>query len=156
MKVFINIIFIFIFAGCGATQKTLSSDSLYLEPHVLSNSNSAPGWLAYGMALAAWEKEYLPDGSPDMFKREIYARETAAQMWKELKQNGESKSDPDLDILEAISDAGFMEEYLWIHFKQENWSNPGTLELDKFKKWSVANLVDHVPVSNTGVSVEQS
>ena len=43
-----------------------------------------------------------------------------------------SKSDPDLDILETISDAGFMDEYLWVYLKNDQWKNSGTLELEKF------------------------
>lgn len=139
--------------ACNATQPTKNEKQLYLDQNILANKNSAAGWLAYGMALAAWEPVYLEDGSPDYFKREVSARETAAQIWKELKQNDASKSDADLDILEIISDAGFMDEYLWVYLKDDKWVNPGTLELEKFGEWASKNLVGHIPVIETGVSV---
>ncbi len=139
--------------ACNATQPPKKESQLYLDQSVLSNKNSAAGWLAYGMALTAWEPVYLEDGSLDYFKREVSARETAAQIWKELKQNDASKSDADLDILETISDAGFMDEYLWIYLKDDQWKNPGTLELDKFSEWASKNLVNHNPGIKTGVSI---
>lgn len=147
------IVVIFFLSACNATQPAKKDNQLYLDQSVLSNKSSAAGWLAYGMALTAWEPVYLEDGSPDYFKREISARETAAQIWKELKQNDASKSDADLDILETISDAGFMDEYLWVYLKEDDWNDPGTLELEKFNEWASKNLISHVPVIETGVSV---
>lgn len=147
------ITFMVLLSGCSATQPAKEGKQLYLDQSVLSNKNSTAGWLAYGLALSAWKPVFLADGSPDYFNREVSAREIAAQIWKELKQNDASKSDPDLDILEAISDAGFMSEYLWIYLKVDTWKNPGTLELDKFKVWANEYLENHVPVKDTGVSV---
>lgn len=152
MSRILSIIILLLFV-CNAAQPAKQESQLNLDQNVLSNENSAAGWLAYGMALIAWEPVYLEDGSPDYFNREVSARETAAQIWKELKQNDSSKSDPDLDILETISDAGYMDEYLWVYLKDDRWKNPGTLELEEFMQWASDNLVNHVPVKETGISV---
>ena len=153
MSRILSIMIIIFLSACGATQPTKKGSQLNLDQNVLSNEKSAAGWLAYGMALTAWKPVYLEDGSPDYFSREVSARETAAQIWKELKQNDASKSDADLVILEIISDADFMDEYLWIYLKDDRWKDPGTLELEDFKRWASKNLINHVPVKETGVSV---
>ena len=147
------IILAFFLVGCNASQPTKKSVEIQLDRSILSDENSTSGWLAYGLALQSWEPEYLENGSPDLFKREIYARETASTIWKELKQNGSAQPDPDLDILEVISDAGYMAEYLWVYLKNSNWYETDDLELDLFQEWANENLKDHKPILDTGVSV---
>ena len=154
MKFLIVTIIIVSLMSCGTSQHTKSDFVVQTEKSVLSNENTSAAWLAYGLALIAWKPVFLSNGSPDFFQREIYARETTAQIWKELKQNGKVP-DANLDALEKIKDADFMPEYLWVYIRKEDWFNPGNLRLQEFKQWAVLNLVGHVPVLNPGVSVRE-
>lgn len=153
VKKYLCIYLIFFLVGCSTTEHAKKGSELYLDQSILTDDNSATGWLAYGLGLLAWEPVRLDDGRLDYFNREVFARQSAAQVWKELKQKKTSSPDKDLDALEIISDAGFMDEYLWLYFNEDGWVDPGTLELEKFNEWEVENLVNHVPLKQTGVSV---
>jgi len=140
-------------AGCNASQPAKKTSEIHLDKNVLNNENTTSVWLAYGLALQVWKPVYLEDGSPDLFKREVYARKTVSKIWKEMKQDDAVKADPDLDALEQIMNAGYMAEYLWTYLKNDDWYNTGNLRLAEFEEWANENLSSHKPVTNTGVYV---
>ena len=142
-----------ILAGCGAQQPVKKDTKIHLDQNILTDENTRAGWLAYGLAMSAWEPELLENGEPDLFAREIYARNTSAQIWKEMKANGSADPGTDLDILQYISESGFMAEYLWVYLRDSKWQKPDNLRLEEFSKWQLINLEGHIPVKNTGVSV---
>jgi hypothetical protein len=139
--------------GKEVMEPNKSGGFIYIDTSVMPNSSVAAAWLVYAASLSSWEKELDRNGNIDSYKREVFARESIAKIWKGLKINESRDPDRDLDDLEKIYDAGFMEEYVWIYLRKEGWLKPEDLRLDAFKAWADQNLPDHKPVVNPGVSV---
>lgn len=138
--------------SCGVFDQPPPTNQVFFSQKLFADKNTSPGWFAYGMALSSWEPGYLPNGKPNYFDREVFARTEAAVIWKQLREKGSVEADKDLDALWAIHDAGYMQEYLWAYLKRRSWRDPGNLRLDEFRVWAKENLQRHEPVENPGVS----
>ena len=54
-------------------------------------------------------------------------------------------SDPYLDELETIEEAGWLDEYVAENFRRRGWSLPDGLEPRAYRRWQSAMLPDHEP-----------
>lgn len=140
------------FLGCASNFESRSG--IKVNQSVMKNRNSLAGWLSYGMALAAWKPVNDTSGKLNFYEREVYARESTALIWQDLKKDGKKLPDPDLDALVLITKSGFIREYVWVFLRQPNWILPDGLKLHKFTDWIKTNLPNHKPVINPGVSLE--
>lgn len=151
---YLFIIFItFCMFACANTQKTVSNSDIVLDPNLIGNDNTAPGWIAYGLALKAWTPTYDESGEPDLYEREVYARSKAASIWQELLAAKKVKPAPELDDLSKIHQAGYMREYVWRYIFLSTGDTPENVDLAAFEQWMSTNLPEHVARINTGVLV---
>lgn len=143
----------FMLIGCATTAPTYTSGDVIISPKLLENKNSSTGWLAYGIALKAWEIELDKNNKPDLFKREVYARSTTAKIWRELRENKSNDADPALDALVAINNAGLMTEYVSVYIFRNADLQLDNAAMTKFSDWMDQNLPAHNATLDPGVMV---
>lgn len=96
-------------------------------------------WASYGVALATAADRL----GHDDFAAELEARTFLADSWKKGRASS-SASDPYLDTLAAVRDAGFMSEYVLAFLTREGWTVSGSdlakLDIAGFTAWAAAHL----------------
>jgi hypothetical protein len=122
--------------------------SLELDTALPDYVNAA--WLGYLMERQIYIREHSDQYklSPGIviptFDEEVDARRTMAQIWKELKEKDQSRTDKYLDELVPVHEADFMREYVWTYLRQQSWSRqPRDLRLKEFSQWQQLHLKDH-------------
>ncbi len=142
-----SIILCLIFACTTSPTKSTATPKpvIYLDAN-LSNVQAA-GWLAYAGSLQQWDDQNNNKNGKELFEREVYARETAAIVWSELKQKNSDAIEYDLDTMLKVNDAGFMREYVWYFLKKPDWTIPKELKLEEFNKWIEQNIPNYQPTT---------
>jgi tetratricopeptide (TPR) repeat protein len=104
-------------------------------------------WGSYGVALATAAEKL----GHDDFAAELEARTFLADAWKKGRATS-TASDPYLDTLAAVRDAGFMSEYVLAFLTREGWTISGNdlvrLDIAGFTAWAAA----HLPTSHEAVT----
>ncbi|ULA64910.1 MAG: conserved exported protein of unknown function [Nitrospira sp.] len=115
-----------------------------------TRKETLPAWLWYAGTRAYWMEKAFFERFPGektykhTFDEEIAAREGCARLWQKLKSN-DGRSDPYLDDLVSIHQTGFMREYVWLYFRELNWSKPADLRQTDFEQWRNIHLKTHAP-----------
>ena len=113
-------------------------------------------WLTYLMARTLYiseneaSYELVPGLLKPTFREELHARETATQVYREMKE-----ADDELDVeyfndLTKVADAGLMAEYVWVYLHDEAWSDPGGLRLEEFHRWRASEIPKHKAETHGG------
>jgi hypothetical protein len=90
------------------------------------------------------------------FDEEVEGRKTMAQIWKELKEKDQSRTDKYLDELLPVHEADFMREYVWTYLKQQSWSKqPKDLRLKEFSVWQQLHLKGHQPKTHGNIRITE-
>jgi hypothetical protein len=149
-----------IFALCILLAATACGGDVYVrdgvgdgDTFVLSNSaleSTDPvtqSWVSYSLTRSTCQ---MRGGSANpartsTFNCEITARRHLLDKWAEQKEQRPAISDPYLDTLSSVQQAGFLSEYVVRFYRKENWELPPDLRAYEFRKWSVEHLMDHVP-----------
>ncbi len=123
-------------------------DSFYLAPHAFHDDDPVlQSWVAYSLMKTTCQLDVggeIPSRVSD-FSCEFTARQHLLDAWEERRSKHDSVSDPYLDRLMLVRDAGFLDEYTVRYFSRGAWQVPEGLQLDKFRKWQRENLRDHKP-----------
>jgi len=113
------------------------------------NDSSGTGWLAYGLSLAAWDANC--EDNSNLYEREVYARESTAKVWEELRANGDTVVDKELDELVLVEKSGYIREYVWNFLRKSDWKKPANLRINDFVVWKNKNIPNHSPTINPPV-----
>jgi hypothetical protein len=120
----------------------------------------AAAWLGYLMERQVYIREHTdqykltPGIIIPTFDEEVEGRKTMAQIWKELKEKDQSRTDKYLDELVSVHEADFMREYVWTYLKQQSWSKqPTDLRLKEFSDWQQLHLKNHQPETHGNIRV---
>ena len=134
---------------------------LSIEWAPTDSENEGAVWLGYLMARANYvsdhEAEYdlRPGRLTPKFEEEVEARQTASQIYRELKQADAELHLPYFEDLSTIAVAGFMREYVWAFLRQDAWKeSPEDLRLDQFERWRSERIPGHQPQTHGNLSVE--
>ncbi len=104
-------------------------------------------WVSYATVLTIADEKL----GHDDFAAEVEARTFLADVWKRGRATS-SASDPYLDTLAAVRDAGFMSEYVLAFLTREGWTISGSdfakLDIAGFTAWAAA----HLPRSHEAVT----
>lgn len=129
------------------------------EQSALPQRDWAP-WLAYLLGRIEYrsknniaETYYGPQ--PAEFEEEVWARDTATQVYVELRQKDRDLGVPYFDDLVRVRAAGFLREYVWIYLNRSGWRDPGGLRIKEFEAWQRVNLVGHRAVTYGSISLER-
>jgi hypothetical protein len=113
------------------------------------NEKVATIWLGYLMARAAYHSEHkLPAPASGIiiptFAEEVYARETAAEIYQELKQKEKGLQDSYWETLSLIRTKRFMNAYVWTYLRQPGWpKSQQPKNLAAFQMWNRSLLKNH-------------
>ena len=123
-------------------------DSFYLAPHAFHDDDPVlQSWVAYSLMKTTCQLDVggdIPSRVSD-FSCEFTARQHLLDAWEERRSKHDSVSDPYLDRLMLVRDAGFLDEYTVRYFSSGDWQVPEGLQLDNFRKWQRQNLRGHKP-----------
>ena len=122
-------------------------DTFYLAERALHDTDPVlQSWVAYSLSRSACQ---LRTGGENparatSFECELAAREHLLETWSELRARNPAGSDY-LDGLSRVQQAGFLDEYVWRHFRDDSWQSPPGLQPSRFEEWRRRHLPDHEP-----------
>jgi hypothetical protein len=70
---------------------------------------------------------------------ELKARQFLLDSWQEKREH----ADPYLDTMLAVSEEGFLDEYVVYYFGTDSWEVPAEVDLAAFRDWRRARLRGH-------------
>ena len=117
-------------------------------------------WLAYLLGRIEYrDKNHIAGAyyGPQQagYEEEVWGRDTAAQVYVELRQKERDLNVSYFNDLARVRAAGFIREYVWVYFYRTDWINPGGLRLQEFEEWRLSNLAGHRAVTYGAISLER-
>ena len=123
-------------------------DSFYLAPRAYQDDDPAlQAWVAYSLMKSACQLDVggeIPSRSSD-YGCEFTARQHLVEAWEEQREEHGQASDPYLDDLLAVREAGFLDEYTVHYFGRRHWQVPVEVRVDDFRRWQREHLRRHEP-----------
>ena len=123
-------------------------DTFYLAERALSDDDPVlQSWVSYSLSRTACQLQIGGDNPAraSSFDCELAARKHLLESWAEKKARHGDASDPYLDQLAGVAEAGFLREYVATYFGRRNWQLPSDLGVSAFDAWRKAALPRHKP-----------
>lgn len=121
-------------------------DTFYLAQRALVDDDPAfQSWVGYSLMRSACQLDIGGDNPAraSSFDCERTARRHLLESWRERTSLQPELSDPYLDDLVTVEEAGFLDEYVADNFRRRGWSLPNDLELREYRRWLSVQLPDH-------------
>ncbi len=123
-------------------------DSFYLAPRAYEDDDPAlQSWVAYSLMKSTCQLEIggtNPARVSD-YGCEFTARRHLVETWDEQRSRHPGASDPYLDELLAVREAGYLDEYTVRYFGKKHWQVPGEVRVADFRHWQRRHLRGHRP-----------
>jgi hypothetical protein len=123
-------------------------DSFYLAPRAFEDDDPVlQSWVAYSLMKSTCQLDVggtIPARVSD-YGCEFTARRHLVDTWETQRQEHEGVTDPYLDSLIAVREAGFLDEYTVHYFGRKQWQVPAEVQVDEFRRWQRKNLRHHRP-----------
>lgn len=146
------ILLLLLLAACNSEIYTrdgvTDGDSFYLAPRAFESDDPVlQSWVSYSLMKSACQ---LDVGGPiparvSNYSCEYTARRHLVDTWEEQRLEHAGASDPYLDDLLAVQEAGYLDEYTVRYFGREEWQVPIEVRVDDFRRWQRENLPRHTP-----------
>ena len=123
-------------------------DTFYLAERALSDDDPVlQSWVSYSLTRSTCQLRIGGENPAraSSFDCEFAAREHLLESWVEKKTRDGGASDPYLDQLAVIGEAGFLREYVAAYFARRQWQLPSDLDMTGFDAWRRAALPRHEP-----------
>jgi len=123
-------------------------DTFYLADRALIDDDPVlQSWVSYSLAVSACQ---LMNGGDNparasSFDCEVQAREVMLDTWREKQLLDPFLTDPYLDDLDIIDDAGFLAEHVARHFGKRGWEIPDDLRIRAYRDWARDVIPGHDP-----------
>ena len=125
-----------------------NGDSFYLAPRAYADDDPAlQSWVAYSLMKSTCQLETggpIPSRASN-YGCEFTARRHLVEAWEEQRAEHARASDPYLDDLLAVRDAGFLDEYTVRYFGRSHWQVPAEVRVDEYRRWQRQHLRGHKP-----------
>ncbi len=135
-------------AGCSSSvyvrDGVTDGDTFYLAPRAFADDDPVlQSWVRYSLMrstckLAAGGENPARVSTYDC---ELKARRHLLDAWREKREH----EDAYLDTLLAVSEAGFLDEYVVHYFGRDGWQVPADVDLEAFREWRRSRLGGHRP-----------
>ncbi len=139
-------------AGCNneiyVRDGVTDGDTFYLAPRAYEDDDPAlQAWVAYSLMKSACQLEIGGENPAraSSYGCEFTARQTLVETWEEKQRLDSSISDPYLDGLVRIRDAGYLDEYTVHYFGRADWQVPAEVDAEAFRQWRRKHLRGHRP-----------
>jgi hypothetical protein len=133
-----------IFTRDGVTD----GDTFYLAPHAITDDDPVlQSWVSYSLTRSACQLELGGDNPArnSDYGCEYTARQHLVETWEAQRAEHEGVSDPYLDDLLRVRNAGFLDEYTVRYFGKKHWSVPAEVDVPAFRRWQREHLRGHKP-----------
>ncbi len=148
----IGIFGLLLLAACNSEIYTrdgvTDGDSFYLAPRAYEDDDPAlQSWVAYSLMKSTCQLE-IGGSNPARvsdYGCEFTARQHLVETWEEQRSQHPGASDPYLDDLLAIREAGFLDEYTVRYFGRKHWQVPAEVRVADFRRWQRQHLRRHRP-----------
>ena len=123
-------------------------DTFYLAERALTDDDPVlQSWVSYSLTRSTCQLRIGGENPAraSSFDCELAARQHLLESWAEKKRRHGGTSDPYLDQLAAIGEAGFLREYVAAYFGRPNWQLPSDLDMTGFDAWRRGALPRHEP-----------
>jgi hypothetical protein len=114
-------------------------DTFYLAERALTDSDPVlQSWVAYSLGVSACQLQSDSDNPAraSSFDCELSARELLLETWREKQALDPSLTNPYLDDLEIIDNAGFLAEHVARDLARSSWTVPEGLQVRAYRKWA--------------------
>ena len=139
-------------AGCNTSVYTMDGltdgDTFYLAPRAWGDDDPAlQSWVAYSLSRSACQ---LGMGGENPARNSSYGCELTARRhlvdtWAEQRAEHPDATDPYLDDLLRVREAGYLDEYVVHFFGRPHWQVPAEVRVDSFRRWRRDELRGHKP-----------
>jgi hypothetical protein len=123
-------------------------DTFYLAPRAWSDDDPVlQSWVAYSLSKSACQLE-IGGNNParnSSYGCEFTARSHLLDTWEEQRAEHVAATDPYLDDLLRVREAGYLDEYIVHYFGRRHWQVPTEIRDDDFQRWRQSNLRRHRP-----------
>jgi hypothetical protein len=123
-------------------------DTFYLAERALSDDDPVlQSWVSYSLTGSTCQLQIGGENPAraSSFNCELAAREHLLESWAEKKARHDGASDPYLDQLAAVAEAGFLREYVATYLGRRSWQVPSDLDISAFDAWRKVGLSRHKP-----------
>ena len=123
-------------------------DTFYLAERALSDDDPAyQSWVTYSLARSTCQLEIGGDNPArqNSYDCEVSSRHLLLDTWQEKQLGDPAIRDDYLDDLNAVRQAGFLDEYVARHFRRNGWELPDDLQMSSYRRWMRSNLPYHDP-----------
>lgn len=133
-------------AGCNTSvyvrDGVTDGDTFYLAPRALADDDGAlQSWVTYSLMRSTCQLAVGGENPARVstYDCELKARQALLDSWREKHE----RADPYLDTLLAVSEAGFLDEYVVYYFGKDSWEVPAEVDLAAFREWRRERLKGH-------------
>ena len=139
-------------AGCNTSVYTMDGltdgDTFYLAPRAWGDDDPAlQSWVAYSLSRSACQLEIGGDNPArnSSYGCEFTARGHLVDTWEEQRAEHPDATDPYLDDLLRVREAGYLDEYVVHFFGRPHWQVPAEGRVERFRRWQRDELRGHKP-----------
>ena len=149
-----NVIFtlLLVLAACNSSIYTkdgvTDGDTFYLAPRAWADDDPVlQSWVAYSLARSACQLEVGGDNPARNhdYGCEYTARRHLVETWEEQRMEHADATDPYLDSLLSVRNAGYLDEYTVSFFGRQDWIVPAEVRVHDFRRWQERHLQGHQP-----------
>jgi hypothetical protein len=122
-------------------------DTFYLAERALHDTDPVlQSWVSYSLSRSACQLQQGEENPAraTSFDCELEAREHLLETWSELRARNPAGSEY-LDGLSRVQQAGYLDEYVWRHFRDDAWKPPPGLQPEHYEAWRRRHLPEHEP-----------
>lgn len=123
-------------------------DTFYLSDAALQNDDPVlQSWVSYSLTRSACQLQIGGENPAraSSFECELTARRHLLETWLEQRGDDPAGSDPYLDDLLLVQEAGFLEEYVAHYLRRKSWQLPPEIQARAFDEWRREYLRGHKP-----------
>lgn len=128
------------------TDGVTDGDTFYLPTSLGAGSDPVKqSWVTYSLGRSTCKLQMGGENPArnSNFDCEFTARKLLLKSWQQELEESSQLADPYLDSLTQVSDAGFLQEYVWDYFRDRDWDEPNELRLRDFQQWKKEHLSQH-------------
>lgn len=150
---FSGIVLSSILVGCASNSNRQTELQISVNPSALkSNPGDMSFWLVFAMAQPSCGEDYPAYSYGEYACAFKLASLISSQT---VDSSEEPKSEFQVDLAKIVG-AGFIDEYIFYYYHQDNWFQEPNLKTELFQNWMKSNLVKHRPSNDRSVSVKRS
>ena len=123
-------------------------DTFYLAPRAFTDTDPVlQAWVAYSLMKSACQLETGAEipARASTYGCEFSSRQVLLDAWEQKRALDPAASDPYLDTLASVREAGFLDEYTVRYFGRKDWLVPAEVDSRAFRRWQRQHLRKHRP-----------